>query len=121
MSINRTPSPPLAKPSDRRLSAYPGSDAFGTAQQFNVAEHHLAAGVRSLARPERGVGRQVSYFLGALGELVQRMNDPNARYALALPDHPQYRGLVNRLPSLARTRLNLEVFFVDVNGVVTTG
>jgi hypothetical protein len=41
--------------------------------------------------------------------------------ALALPDHPQYRGLVNRLPSLARTRLNLEVFFVDPKGAVTTG
>ena len=49
------------------------------------------------------------------------MNDPNSRYALALPEHPQYRGLVNRLPSLARTRLNLGVFFVDPNGAVTTG
>jgi hypothetical protein len=57
--------------------------------------------------------QQVNYFLGALGEIVQRMSDPAARYALALPDHPQYRGLVQRLPSLARQRLQLDVFFVD--------
>jgi hypothetical protein len=63
--------------------------------------------------------QQVSYFLGALGELVQRMSDPAARYALALPDHPQYRGLVQRLPSLARQRLLLDVFFVDARGNVT--
>ena len=56
--------------------------------------------------------QQVNYFLGALGELLQRMNDPNARYGLALPDNRQYRGLVQRLPTLVWTRLNLIVFFV---------
>lgn len=62
--------------------------------------------------------QQANYFLGAMGELVQRMNDPAARYAVAFPDHPQYRGLVSRLPSLARERLRLEVFFVDDSGAV---
>lgn len=57
--------------------------------------------------------QQVNYFLGALGELVQRMSDPRARYALALPDHRQYRGLVRRLPVLVWERLNLTVFFVS--------
>lgn len=56
--------------------------------------------------------QQVNYFLGALGELVQRMEDDTARYALALPDDAQYRGLVNRLPAVARRRLCLSVFFV---------
>lgn len=56
--------------------------------------------------------QQVNYFLGALGELVQRMDDSDARYALALPDHKQYRGLVERLPRLARQRLNLTIYFV---------
>jgi len=56
--------------------------------------------------------QQVNYFLGALGELVQRMHDAAARYALALPDDPQYRGLVNRLPAVGRRRLDLTVFFV---------
>lgn len=60
--------------------------------------------------------QQVSYFLGALGELIQRMSDPAARYGLALPDNRQYRGLVSRLPQLARDRLTLTVFFVAKTG-----
>lgn len=56
--------------------------------------------------------QQVNYFLGALGELVQRMDDPGATYALALPAHRQYRGLVDRLPDHARERLGLVVFWV---------
>lgn len=55
--------------------------------------------------------QQVNYFLGALGELVQRMSDDTATYALALPDNSQYRGLVSRLPPLARERLRLVVYF----------
>ena len=56
--------------------------------------------------------QQVNYFIGALGELVQRMDDPEANYGLALPDNRQYRGLVARLPQLAFHRLKLTVFFV---------
>lgn len=40
------------------------------------------------------------------------MSDPDARYGLALPDHRQYRGLVERLPALAKERLRLTVYFV---------
>jgi biotin operon repressor len=57
--------------------------------------------------------QQVNYFLSALGELVQRLRDPSARYGLALPDHPQYRRLVERLSHLAWERLNLIVMLVD--------
>lgn len=56
--------------------------------------------------------QQANYFLGALGELIQRMDDPSARYGLALPDNRQYRGLVQRLPALVWTRLSLIAFFV---------
>lgn len=63
--------------------------------------------------------QQGNYFLGALGELVQRMDDPHARYALALPDTARCRGLVRRLPGLARQRLSLTVFFVHRDGTVT--
>lgn len=52
-------------------------------------------------------------FLGGLGELLQRMDDPDATYGLALPDHPQYRALVQRLPELIWDRLNLVVYFVS--------
>lgn len=60
--------------------------------------------------------QQVNYFLGALGELLQRMTDPAARYGLALPDNKQYRGLVSRLPELAKARLGLVVYFVRRQG-----
>lgn len=56
--------------------------------------------------------QQVNYFLGALGELIQRMDDPDAEYGLALPGHRQYRGLVDRLPDVAVSRLGLHVLYV---------
>lgn len=62
--------------------------------------------------------QQVNYFLGALGELVQRLDDGATHYGLALPDNRQYRGLVDRLPAEARARVVHVVFFVDVEGVV---
>ena len=56
--------------------------------------------------------QQVNYFLGAVGELVQRMSDPTSRYGLALPDNRQYRGLVSRLPEVARRQVVQVVLFV---------
>ena len=63
--------------------------------------------------------QQRNYFLGALGELVQRMADDDAHYGLALPDNRQYRNLVSRLPSLVWSRLSLVVFFVAADGELT--
>jgi hypothetical protein len=57
--------------------------------------------------------RQVNYFLSALGELLQRMASTSAAYGLALPDNPQYRGLVNRLPALVWERRRFTVLFVS--------
>jgi len=61
---------------------------------------------------------QGNYFLNGLGELLQRMTDPEARYSLAFPDLPRYRGLWNRLPVLAKDRLRLSMLFVDETGAV---
>jgi hypothetical protein len=69
------------------------------------------------AKGEVGRGaQQVNYFLGALGELLQRMSDPQVRYGLVLPHNRQYGGLVARLPALAVDRLGLEVYFVARDG-----
>jgi hypothetical protein len=57
--------------------------------------------------------QQVNYFVGMLGELVQRMDDVQASYGIALPDNRQNQGLVNRLPALAKERLRLAVFWVS--------
>jgi hypothetical protein len=56
---------------------------------------------------------QGNYFLGALGELLQRMDDPDATYGIVLPDNHRFRGLVERFPSEARRRLGLVWIFVS--------
>jgi hypothetical protein len=66
------------------------------------------------SRPEM----RVNYFVSMLGELIQRMNDPNARYSIALPDLPQFRRLWERLPDLAKARTGITALFVDATGNV---
>lgn len=61
---------------------------------------------------------RVNYFLGILGETLQRMNDPNARYSIALPDLKQYRGLWERLPQLAKSRTTISLLLVSKAGEV---
>ncbi len=61
---------------------------------------------------------RVNYFLGALGELLQRMSDPAASYSIALPDLGQFRGLWQRLPVLAKQRLGISALFVAPDGRV---
>jgi Restriction endonuclease len=75
------------------------------------------------AKAETGTtgAQQVNYFIGMLGELLQRMDDERATYGIALPENRQYRGLVDRLPQLARHRIGLNIFWVsrDVDGNLT--
>ncbi len=61
---------------------------------------------------------RVNYFLAVLGELLQRMCDPKAKYSIALPDLEQYRRLWERLPQLAKKRTGISALFVDNNGKV---
>jgi len=62
---------------------------------------------------------RVNYFLGMLGETLQRMDNPAARYSIALPDMKQYRGLWARLPQLAKSRTQISALFVAPDGGVT--
>jgi len=61
---------------------------------------------------------RVNYFLSMLGELLQRMTDPGARYSIALPDMKQFRGLWGRLPGLAKSRTTISALFVESSGHV---
>ena len=61
---------------------------------------------------------RVNYFIGMLGELLQRMDDPEAKYSIALPDLPQFRGLWQRLPGLAKQRTEITSLLVDEAGNV---
>lgn len=62
---------------------------------------------------------RVNYFLAILGETLQRMDDPRARYSIALPDMPQFRGLWDRLPQLAKKRTHINALFVCEDGQIT--
>jgi hypothetical protein len=64
---------------------------------------------------------RVNYFLAARGELLQRMDDEQARYSIALPDLPQFRWLWERLPKLAKSRTTITALFVRENGSVIEG
>ncbi|WFU41792.1 hypothetical protein QA640_04580 [Bradyrhizobium sp. CB82] len=59
---------------------------------------------------------RVNYFLGVLGETLQRMTDPQAAYSVAFPDLKQFRGLWARLPNLAKERTKISALFVSHGG-----
>lgn len=59
-----------------------------------------------------------NFFLSILGEILQRMDDPNARYSIALPELEQYRNLWGRLPSLAKSRNGISLLLVSGSGQV---
>jgi hypothetical protein len=59
---------------------------------------------------------RVNYFLCVLGEILQRMGDPSAQYSVAFPDLPQYRGLWQRMPTLAKERARISALFVSKTG-----
>lgn len=70
----------------------------------------------------KGIGSRqpmpVNYFIGILGETLQRMEDPDAKYSIALPDVRQFRGLWERLPSLAKSKTRITALFVTSDGQV---
>jgi hypothetical protein len=70
----------------------------------------------------KGIGSRpqmrVNYFLQALGEILQRMKEDGTKHSIAFPAHQQFINLWNRLPRLAKQRLNLSVLFVREDGSV---
>jgi hypothetical protein len=91
--------------------------AWGTSRGADIVA--VRRGNRWLIEAKGGGSLQpmrVNYFLMILGEVLQRMEDPTARYSIALPDMRQFRGLWARLPSLAKKRLAISALFVRENG-----
>lgn len=70
----------------------------------------------------KGIGSRsemrVNYFIGMLGETLQRMHDPDAKYSIAVPDVAQFRGLWVRLPGVAKSRTTITALFVSEDGSV---
>lgn len=95
-------------------AGYTVTVAWGRVRGIDIEADH-ASRARQVIEAKGEVNsdqQQGSYFLQGLGELIQRMDDPAAVYALALPDNRRYRGLVTRLPAFARQRLGLRVYWV---------
>jgi len=91
--------------------------AWGGAQGVDIdARQGEARWLIEVKGPGSRPPMRVNYFLAILGELLQRMDDPQARYSIALPDLPQYRRLWERLPTLAKTRTGIDALFVDLEG-----
>ena len=61
---------------------------------------------------------RVNYFIAILGETLQRMDDDNARYSIALPNIQQFRNLWNRLPKLAKERTQIDAIFISEDGQI---
>lgn len=83
----------------------PGTDIVATRNHERWLIEVKGEGSRNAMR--------VNYFLGALGEILQRMEDPTAKYSIAFPDLQQFRNLWKKLPSLARTRIGVTALFVS--------
>jgi hypothetical protein len=92
---------------------------WGRAQGIDIdAERNGRRWVVEAKRSRYLDPRRVNYFLAILGELLQRMHDPAARYSIALPDMKQFRGLWSRLPTLAKSRTQITALFVRATGEV---
>lgn len=59
---------------------------------------------------------QNNYFVGILGEILQRMDDQYARYSIAFPQIDKFRRLWDELPELAKKRTQIDLLLVDKDG-----
>jgi hypothetical protein len=58
-------------------------------------------------------------FRTCLGQLLQRMEDPDWVYAIAIPDLPQYRKQCQQVPGWVRRLIKLNWIFVTEDGSVS--
>ncbi|MBQ3652839.1 MAG: hypothetical protein II954_00305 [Synergistaceae bacterium] len=56
---------------------------------------------------------KTNYFLNALSEILQRMDDPNVHYAIAFPKINKYEELWAQLPSEAKKRTQIHMILVS--------
>ena len=61
---------------------------------------------------------RVNYFIGMIGEIVQRMESDACCYSIAMPDLQQFRRLWDRLHPHAKNRLAITALFVAESGEI---
>ncbi len=60
----------------------------------------------------------VTAFVSVLGEILQRMDNPNTKYSIALPDTDPFCRLWKRLPELPKQKTGITALFVNPLGFV---
>lgn len=53
-----------------------------------------------------------NYFSIVMGQLLQRMDDPDKKYGIGLPAFKQFTTLAIKTPEWIKKQLNLNLFFV---------
>lgn len=91
-------------------------DKFGRADV--VAEHTERGTVIVEVEGESSRQREQALY-SALGQLVLLMEDfdDSIRYAIAVPDSPQWEHQLEKIPLAAREQLRLQLFLVSQSGV----
>jgi hypothetical protein len=57
-------------------------------------------------------------FRTGLGQLIQRMDDPNAHYGMAIPNFPSYLNQVRQIQPWVREKFQLHIWVVYKDGSV---
>jgi hypothetical protein len=60
----------------------------------------------------------INSFVITLGRVLQRMDNTNHKYSIALPDSKPFRRLWDRLPVLAKKRTGITALFIGRTGIV---
>lgn len=102
-----------------RAQGWESKVAWGNARGIDIdARRGAERWIIEVKGPGSRQPMRVNYFVGILGETLQRMDDANARYSIVFPDLPQYRGLWQRLPALAKSRTQISIIFVSKDGTI---
>lgn len=58
-------------------------------------------------------------FNTGLGQILKRMDEPNCKYAMAVPNIPKYINQLNKVPMRVRKLLGLNWIIVSEDGTVS--
>jgi hypothetical protein len=100
---------------ERPMTAH-GADIVG---RHPRDRHYIFVECKGYPTGDSEGAQRDNYFLAVLGQILLRMRQENAYYAIALPDHPFYTKRILRAEMRrARRWLGLWFFLVGRGGVV---
>ena len=101
---------------EERSPAAHGADIVGWHRKHR---HYIFVECKGYPTSHSQTAQRGNYFLAVLGQILLRMRQENAYYAVALPDHPFYRKRILSVEMRRAARwLGLWFFLVSHGGVV---